>query len=360
VRSLNQPVLKKIYPTFLATDQALEFKVVTTSGEFVTANTVENSDLFWGLKGGGAGNLGVIVELTIKTHPEVPTAGIILNINFTHTNDKELFWKGVAAVHDLSNYWTDHGIFVNFELLPGSFHVQPIVGPNMTANQITEVAKPMFDALHSQGVPYSSVTKGFPTFFDMYIDLFEDESAGIGALAGGWIFTRQDITENPKGIVDAYRTAVDSGVFAIGHIVHPGHAVPAVENAANPVWRNSSCFTVTTVIVDGNASRRDKASAQNLITNVAGKAFREAGPHGGAYTNEVRRSGHSDISVVLRKFQGDLEEPNWQEAFWGSNYPRLYKIKQTWDPKGVLYSRTTPGTEDWEVIDDGTKLCKKL
>jgi len=296
VDSLDHPVLRKFYLVFIAADQALEFKVVTASGEFMTANSAENPDLFWALKGGGPGTFGVVVELTIKTHPEVPSAGIILNINSTHTNDTDLYWKGVAAVHDLSNHWTDHGMFVYFELLPGSLHVQPIVGPNMTAAQITEVAKPMFDALHSQGVPYSSVTKEFPTFFDLYTDLFEDESAGNGALAGGWIFTRQDIAENPKGIVDAYRTAVDSGVFTIGHIVGPGHAVPVVDNAANPVWRNSSCFTVTSVTVEGNASGRDKASAQNIVTNVAGKAFREAGPHGGAYTNEVLRSGCFDNS----------------------------------------------------------------
>jgi len=260
---------------------------VTASGEFVTANSVENPDLFWALKGGGPSTFGVVVELTVKTFPEVPSAGIILNINATHTTDMELFWKGVAAVHDLSNHWIDHGMFVYFELFAGRFHVQPIVGPNMTAAQITEVAKPMFDALHSQGVPYSSVTKEFPTFFDLYIDMFEDEGAGGGGLTGGWIFTRQNIEENPKGIIDAYRTAADNWAFAVGHIVGPGYAAPVVDNAVNPVWRNSSCFTVTSTFVDGSASLQDKARAQNVITNVVGKAFREAGPHGGAYTNEV-------------------------------------------------------------------------
>jgi hypothetical protein len=64
--------------------------------------------------------------------------------------------------------------------------------------------------------------------------------------------------------------------------------------------------------------------------------------------------------LIGPKKQGDLEEPNWQDAYWGPNYPRLYELKKIWDPHGILYARTTPGTEDWEVIDYGTRLCQKL
>lgn len=31
-----------------------------------------------------------------------------------------------------------------------------------------------------------------------------------------------------------------------------------------------------------------------------------------------------------------------------------------WEPLGVFYARMTPGTEDWELIDHGTKLCKRV
>ena len=58
--------------------------------------------------------------------------------------------------------------------------------------------------------------------------------------------------------------------------------------------------------------------------------------------------------------QGDVYEPNWQEAYWGSNYCRLLETRRKWDPHGVFYTQTTPGTEDWDVMDYGTKLCKKV
>lgn len=58
--------------------------------------------------------------------------------------------------------------------------------------------------------------------------------------------------------------------------------------------------------------------------------------------------------------QGDLYEPNWQEAYWGSKYTRLLEIRKKYDPEGVFYTQTTPGTETWDVMDYGTKLCKKV
>ena len=73
---------------------------------------------------------------------------------------------------------------------------------------------------------------------------------------------------------------------------------------------------------------------------------------------EIGREDLADLTG--NTLQGDLEEPDWRDAYWGSNYPRLYELKKIWDPTGVFYARLTPGTEDWEVIDDGTRLCQGL
>jgi len=64
---------------------------------------------------------------------------------------------------------------------------------------------------------------------------------------------------------------------------------------------------------------------------------------------------------MLTKFeQADPVQDNWQTNFWGTNYPKLKDIRKKWDPKGVFYAVSTPGTEDWEVLEYGTRLCKKL
>ena len=52
----------------LTCDNVLAFEVVTASGKVVTANSGDNEDLFWGLRGGG-GNFGIVVDFTYRAHP---------------------------------------------------------------------------------------------------------------------------------------------------------------------------------------------------------------------------------------------------------------------------------------------------
>jgi hypothetical protein len=151
----------------MAADHALSFDLVTADGQYVCyvcANAKENPDLFWALKGGGPGTFGVVTSVTVKTFAELPVAGAIININSTHTTDSALFWKAVDAFHGLANHYVDHGIFVYYELMELRLHIQPIVAPNMTAAQLTEVLKPLFDKLDTLRVPYSTSTKEFSNF----------------------------------------------------------------------------------------------------------------------------------------------------------------------------------------------------
>jgi len=55
----------------LTIDNVLAAEMITATGERVTANAVENPDLFWALRGGG-GNLGVVTEFVYRLH-EVET-----------------------------------------------------------------------------------------------------------------------------------------------------------------------------------------------------------------------------------------------------------------------------------------------
>jgi FAD/FMN-containing dehydrogenase len=55
----------------LASDNLVSLEVVTADGHFVTASESENADLFWGLRGGGAG-LGVVTSFEYRLHPVGP------------------------------------------------------------------------------------------------------------------------------------------------------------------------------------------------------------------------------------------------------------------------------------------------
>jgi hypothetical protein len=55
----------------LTIDQLLRVDVVTAEGEFVKASAEENTDLFWGLRGGG-GNFGIVTEFEFRLNPVGP------------------------------------------------------------------------------------------------------------------------------------------------------------------------------------------------------------------------------------------------------------------------------------------------
>lgn len=56
--------------------------------------------------------------------------------------------------------------------------------------------------------------------------------------------------------------------------------------------------------------------------------------------------------------QGDVNEPNWQNAFWGPVvYPKVLKIKKKYDADDVFWSKSSTGSEGW-ALQNNLKLCK--
>jgi hypothetical protein len=351
----------------MGADNVLSFDAITVTGEYVTANAAENSDLFWALKGGGPSTFAVVTSITVKTFPEIPVAGTIININSTHTNDSKVFDQGFTIFHNLANHYVKHGMFVYFELSSGRLHIAPFVGPRMDELKLGQVLAPLFDQLDAAKIPYDKYTRAFPTFFEFYIDMFENEEPNKNSVTGGRMFTHQDIEENGDKVAEALLFAsqptTDTVGFSVGHIVDPGNALLVVDNAIHPKWRNASSFVITNVRLNGDESWEVKKQREDVQTNVVGKALRAAGPNGATYVNEVSGPRNIKDNAVFRWLltaaQGDLYEPKWQESYWGPNYPRLLQLRKKWDPEGILYAQTTPGTEDWEVIDYGRKLCRK-
>ena len=54
----------------LTVDQLLSVRMVTADGETLTASDTENTDLFWGVRGGG-GNFGIIASFEPVSTPWV-------------------------------------------------------------------------------------------------------------------------------------------------------------------------------------------------------------------------------------------------------------------------------------------------
>jgi hypothetical protein len=67
----------------LSCDNVVEADIVTADGNLVKANSQENADLLWGIKGGG-GNFGVITSMKFRLHE----VGTVLGGMILHTRDK--------------------------------------------------------------------------------------------------------------------------------------------------------------------------------------------------------------------------------------------------------------------------------
>jgi FAD/FMN-containing dehydrogenase len=64
----------------------LEAEIVTADGQIRVANACTNPDLFWGIKGGGGGSLGVVTKLTLRTR-ELPDVFGGVNLKIRAASD---------------------------------------------------------------------------------------------------------------------------------------------------------------------------------------------------------------------------------------------------------------------------------
>jgi FAD/FMN-containing dehydrogenase len=337
-----------LYLHSVAADTALSFDVVTADGKFKTANAVENKDLFWALKGGGPGDFAVVLSATFKTWNDLPSAGAYMFMNFTMISDPDVYWEGIRIFHDHASRMTSAGLYVYFELGELILRVLPFVAINKSQKELDLLTKPLLDELKAADVPFEYASSEYPTFFDLYMTMFEDEEPKH-SLTGGWTFTHEDVEESNDEIVAALRKAVNPREdlmgqgFLVGHFFDAGHTVSKPDSSTHPAFRRSVNLIITTLPVSEGASLEEKADLENLLTNTIDEPLRQLGKNGCAYVNEA-----------------DPYQDNWQEHFWGSNYKRLFEIKKKWDPKGVFYAIATPGAEEWESIEYGTRLCKPL
>lgn len=218
----------------------------------------------------------------------MPSAGIVLDVNSTHTTDLNLFWSGVRLFTNYSSHFASSGLYAYFGVRSLRLHVQPLLGINQTAAQVEATIRPLLNEFDKIGLNYTAIAKEFRTFFDLYIDLFEDELVGQPSLTGGWTFTHDDIRSNYNAMVDAYQNTLQNGGIVVGHTWDAGRGGGRVtDSAVNPRFYNAATKIIAALPVPANATLAEKAKAQDTLTNVIDEGLRKAGPNGCAYVNEV-------------------------------------------------------------------------
>jgi len=187
----------------IGVDNAIEFKIVTSTGDYLTVNSHRHPDLFWALRGGGGGTYGVVTEVTYRTHPSVPLTALYFGANSTNNDTfKTLFTEFVRIHPNLS----DAG-FAGYATVSSNSIQVFYMGLNMTQTQANITIEPFFafaQNLTSEGLSINALTVPYPSFYAWYTSTSSTgQPAGMSGELASRLVSRDTFERNPKDIADA-------------------------------------------------------------------------------------------------------------------------------------------------------------
>jgi hypothetical protein len=168
--------------------------------------------------------------------------------------------------------------------------------------------------------------------------------AGLGAnkILTSWLWSAKDVSS--PSLDKALRGAFGEGETQLYNDATMGvgtHNPPYIRgggNAVNPAFRTAVMRPAAELQWDGTSM--DKLMRRQQDALRFGASLKSLNPAGGTYANEA-----------------DPASPDWQHAFWGSNYERLLAIKKKVDPSGIFYCRSCVGSE--QFTDRNGVLCRR-
>jgi FAD/FMN-containing dehydrogenase len=337
----------------MAADHILGFEVVTPIGEFVTANSTSNQDLFWALKGGGGGTFGVVTSVTFKVYRDMPIATASWTLESSKIG-KDKFWAATKAFFDRAIENVDAGTYSYNHVVPTGTDVlsvmQPLFAPNKTASQLNTLLAPYLSKLTALNIPFSPKITEYRGFYSAWQAEFPLEGgSGNNFVVASRLFPRSNFaSDTGRNLTfDVLRKTVEGGQTLIAFNTGARLLGSNAPNSVNPAWRQAVYHIITGVTVDPKLPVSDQLAARNTLTNGTMKRWRDITPGSGAYLNEA-----------------DRMEPDWQKSFWGDVYERLLGIKREMDRRDVFWVDKGVGSEGWRVetfdggVSENGKLCK--
>ncbi len=313
----------------LTCDQIVSMQVVTADGSVRTADANQEPDLFWALRGGGGGHVGVLTSLTFDT-AEAPT------INSFYRS-----WP-ISAAGDVVAAWQDWAptadprLWSTLKLLGGTTHPSgPVVMVSGTwtgpQSQMSTQLAPFSNQLPAPA-SNSDQTRSYRDAMFAYagcsdIPVARCTTAPGGALQREAFAATSHVmyqTLDPSGIatmLDQVNAAQDSGLKEAGLSIDAlgGLAGEPAADATAFVHRPALATVQYTATYDSGPAR----SAADYVRGFRAAMLPSWGDH--AYVN------YSDQAV---------SDP--QQAYFGANADRLAQVRATYDPHGFF---TQP--QDW-------------
>ncbi|KAJ6556385.1 FAD-binding domain-containing protein [Mycena capillaripes] len=312
----------------LAADNVLEFHIVVASGELLQVNSVSHPDLFYALRGGGAGSWGVIVSATFRTFPTFDEAFSVIQIEAS----SNAAMGALATVHaqhifDLEPVRAGQYFYVfaatsNTTVLRLQLFTHIA---NTTAAQAAVLLAPFRDA--ALALPGVSLMAEEYVVQNVNDALFAaDDGAGNNMVVGSRLIPASVLREKPGTVGKVYEQLLDAGALECVA------ANANISSAVHPAWRTAkthlltgSFWTDQTTLAEIDVLRRNFQTTQLPIMEQL------SGHHGAAYSNEA-----------------DVLEPHFQTTFFGPNYAKLIRIKAKYDPDDLFIVPAGVGSERWD------------
>ncbi|KAH8203328.1 hypothetical protein TruAng_002524 [Truncatella angustata] len=329
----------------MAADQIVSIDLVTPDGRFIAANEIQNSDLFWGLCGGGGSTFGVVTSYTIKVHPRLdPIVISTFSISTSGNNvTTDVFWGATKTYFSMIPTFVDAGTYAYWYFFNASnvlsLTVFGWVAPGYTTESFNNLTTPLFNSWSGLGIDVEPDTTQHSSFLDAFNQGFPQESVGTNvSRAASRLVSRDNLVEPAKlnTTFDAFKSIVKRGGGMVGVATTGGPANMTIpDNAVNDAWRTASAQILSVVFWDSGATLQEAAEALIEFNTTWLEPVRAATPGGGAYNSE-----------------GNIIEPDWQNTYYGAEkYAKLSDLKERYDPTGLFYTIHGVGSENWYITD---------
>lgn len=343
----------------MAADHVLGFEVVLANGSFVTANAVENSDLFWALRGGGGGAFGIVTSVIVKAHKDIPVATATLSLTSAGMS-KSTFWSAFYSFTSHFPAWADAGFYTYFLLFANTpstgdylLNIIPFFAPNKTITDVQNSIQPFLDTLASLNITTPPTYQSFPTFWSAWNASFPLGTPVFTNMMSASRLWPRDNFVNPdlfNKTFAAIKTSAEANYSPIfGYSIAPTLSrggVSDLDTSVNPAWRTTTSFMYMSNAWSINSTSSQIRETWDKFETYMDR-WRELSPGAGSYLNEA-----------------DALEPRWQWSLYGRNYPRLMEVKKKYDPTGLFWAHHAVGSEGWKVeSEDGLptgngRLCR--
>jgi len=365
----------------LASGSLLEAEVVTADGQVRIANACSEPELFWGLKGGGGGSLGVVTRVTLKVHALPESFGAVNMV--VKASSAVAFRRLIGLIVDFyatslhNPHWGEQ-----IRMRPDNSLRISMVFQGLGRSEAQAVWQPFIEAVEAapddfkiEFSPLKIVSTSArdcwsPTLFKRTFGFIAtDDRPGappgnvfwpgdqgqagqvLHGYQSAWLPAALLKPDRRQALCDALMAA--SRHWGVSMHVNKGlaGAPPEAIAAARDTAMNPAVLDAFALVIcgaegppgfPGVAGHEPDAGLARQRTAAIGRAvdeLRKLVPQPGSYLSE-----------------SNYFEPDWQRSFWGTNYPRLLSAKQRYDPDGLFFVHHGVGSERWSA-DGFTRIA---